>query len=1040
MDNTVGESTFIQLIHFGIFMCSLILLINNLFDMKYKYRQILDMDDNIPFLHDIVKIFFNVTCCYFSISTPFDVRVNEIVNESLMHVFYLTSLLYTSTTMVTNDPSALIDITFDLAGSVNNVDVTIDNGVLKQTSISSFSKMMIEVVSYSKGYLILVAFVYCALIIRDHQNYLPVNVIVQFSRAWFKRLILLTITLNSLYVYLTHLYSEDRHLPNQRFVQEVHDLYDSDRDGVHSPSFQVWIEDCVMITLLSIAGLIVLIYEHYEFALVPLIGILTQNLTRMSLVLIDDEHFDRTMISCFIVGTSILAKCLRLLDQSNSLEKALLLIPKTLYKIGHVGSILALFILFISYTYDWLDIEFNPKVTGDAVYAKMAAADDVIDDAVDGISNVLKALNPCYRTRLPSTDDSEDMFDVTNINNEFKNRRKSIFDNKNINTNVCILDNSNYDFSNDNSATCKNLKNDMEEQKSNMITEAKARDSLDTEYADRNNDQAEDFIDEGCKKKQCDIAIGVGVTTLIMAAFPFTGLAAVAFKVAARAARMFFKIGKRIAKKLSKIRRKKSKLYKLARRLKKIVKMTKNKMFFTRKMLLIFFPVVMSATVSLVLIMFKREFYKPTSSSPARTERISKISMLIFGLSLPTVLAEGAFLIMLYFFPELINLILGNLPDSLIEASVEQRIGYDAIIMSYLISFLSNLVVFSSHLIYVWENTIFGFFSETVKIAHEVMDDVVKTHAKVTNGGVEQPVILHRVSGGEIVSTKTPFLVRVKRRVLHFLLNWNTFFFQPLLFSAPAIYILYSLWTSDTASYYTAKYSANSELTSTTQDLNDNDAMAGDMDDVKDGVGQDDKHEYCGLEGAFLMEIMGSLPSIDLLNDNIKQIIDAISGGFEDAKAFISELQNIIDLGSISIDVPPLFGSHLIENIFIYIIPLVNTGILAFVWAISIFWSKCKDVVGIYNYVNNQGTTTTGNDIVGKIIIAMSGFIFSSSMINIFLHMIIGNIVQMIMSFDMPMIEVDIQLGDKHYGTILASVLNVMSVIVIYVNTLIPPN
>jgi hypothetical protein len=161
--------TVTQLFNFGVFLCSLVLFLNNLYDFQYKRSLITDIDDNIPVFHDLTLLFASFYVMYGSIVTPFEVSTRRQFGyrpESLPNVLYFTALLYSSVTTVLDDPSVLISRTFEAfsvaipSDQVGGIDVAVVAGQLAFDDVTFFSFWIIQVTNISKAYIMIAGLVY----------------------------------------------------------------------------------------------------------------------------------------------------------------------------------------------------------------------------------------------------------------------------------------------------------------------------------------------------------------------------------------------------------------------------------------------------------------------------------------------------------------------------------------------------------------------------------------------------------------------------------------------------------------------------------------------------------------------------------------------------------------------------------------------------------------------------------------------------------------------------------------------------------------
>ena len=195
-----------QLINFGVFLSSLILFLNNLFDFKFKAKLVTELDDNIPVANDIALLVCSFLVMYMSIVTPFEVSVVKNFGErieSFFDIIFFTAMLYTSTTIVIDDPSVLISTTFEafsvISDELGGIDLAISTNELNIGSITLFSFMLIQAVNLAKIYLIAASGTYLFYIVWNTPTYSPKSIFVQFRQTFVPRFIILFILSQQIY-------------------------------------------------------------------------------------------------------------------------------------------------------------------------------------------------------------------------------------------------------------------------------------------------------------------------------------------------------------------------------------------------------------------------------------------------------------------------------------------------------------------------------------------------------------------------------------------------------------------------------------------------------------------------------------------------------------------------------------------------------------------------------------------------------------------------------------------------------------------------
>jgi len=434
---------------------------------------------------------------------------------------------------------------------------------------------------------------------------------------------------------------------------------------------------------------------------------------------------------------------------------------------------------------------------------------------------------------------------------------------------------------------------------------------------------------------------------------------------------------------------------------------------------------------------------------------------MVLGIYLPLTLVNTVFYITLVVMPEVFNLLFDQLPQVLVSVEMETQVGYTSLKLAYLVAAVGNVLIVASNLLYLFDNSvlamIFLLWNRTKNIWRrfkKLYDESAMRRQKLA----EKRLIEFNEETDTVATAADSRLWTATRNIrgwsrwvrirllnlLDVLGNWKSLYFQPLFFSLPSLYLVYrGIFSSDR--YFVIKYLANSD----TMQANDEISEAVAQEDRSEAINQDMNNGLCGLVGQLAESLLDATGGgMAAIAGALEEFTNLLTDGLAAAKDFIGELGDLVDFPSISITLPDIPGlPEVLANFGIYGIPFICSMLLLAMWIAALFVDKLGAFAGMLNRLNRavkggDDTTIVVSEESNQYQVASSVaiFILYASLTNIVLHTVIGNLVQTLNGFPIPFISLDVDFGPDYWYTQLASLLNLMSAISLYLNILLPIN
>lgn len=1051
---TLENSTVGQLFNFVLFASALLLTINNVLDINFKVKQLEhNLENNIGILHDMVLLVAAITVCFLTIHSPFErtaksVTVTTLVTqetvESFKTIVFLTCLLYVSTSTVVEDPMVLFNTVFevisDRLGTIELLDVDININELDRDLLTTLGLDFITFTNLAKVFTMLGAFFYMIVTVIEHPPTAVVreDMINNWKDSTIPRMLLLWIWAFNVSAFFVNIVGTDVNgldgtfLRNTKIIFESFTDLSSMRSALVDPNYQNIIQDLAVGSLLLVTFYIIAFYRHYEYGAVVLLAAIVQNVDKMDDLLIDNVMFETDLWLMIIMSVVMSAVAIRFLWNNRAdYELALELVPDVLYKVGNILCIASLFFMVISIRYDWLDFDFQPSSVSRSVADSIEDAAERIDSVVHTLGGVATALDPCsHRSTMPVVEGTVTASDTASLDAVLINARKDIRDKSDFNTAVCVEAASPFNFINLGETQCLNLRDDFDTQRQSLIDTFNSNAALEglKNYDAETDSEDELFVDEGCIDAKCTALTVLTVAAVATSFIPFVSGASKAATMAARAAFRVFKIGRRLTKSLPRMLKKKRKIKKLASRIVRLAAATTGHAGFEEDMAIIYLPLIILATASVSIIMFRRGVrHKKSAGGGEYTSLLSNsVSFkMVVGLFGPLALAETAFYVTLHVMPIFVNEILKELPTVLVLSELDVNIGYTSLKLAYLFSATGAIMVCLSAILFMFENSL-------LKAVRYMVSGTKYVYGRLTRGTAKS---------GAGPNASTPLSKWSKFKIFCYNLtmlftNWNTPFFQPLAFASPAIFFIYRGIVNN-EKYILMSYGSNSDVSKATDEILETVLHK----ERSEGMFIDFDAMNCGAVAKLVQGIISVVPGgLDGVNLGLSDFTNAIAGAFEDAQDFVSHLSDLVDLDFINIDLPDIFPSFLLPFL-IFGLPLIAISALILLWVTSIFVDGFGDIRNIAKVFSGEETTSyyaTDSRFYGQVATSVAMFAFYTSVVNVLVHIVVGGIVLSSFNTDLPFIKINSEFGPAYFDTQYASLFTMMGALSIYVNVLIP--
>jgi hypothetical protein len=1089
-------ATLAQLFNFLVFCASLVILLNNIMEFRYRLSFFEYFEHNIDLLNDLLIMATAFGATFFSMSSPYDEETPELSffgTESFSMVQYLIFLLVTSTSVPTDDPQILFRSTYEAIVVSTNGTVVSENVNIYQLEgeelITNIGVWYIQAVNWSKAFLFISALIYALRVVWNNKPDLGKGTRQNFREYILGRTFLFIMVGTATFFWATNVVKINNITIRSAVTNAEELLEDYGVGGLDAwlvtPLVKVAWTYMVTLCLLVVATYIGIFYENFQFGLVCVLVVLIKMLIRADDLLIDDFSFDAVLALTVATTVGFIGTGINwMIERWQEGVVFGRILPNVVYKTGCILSILSLIFLVTAFTYDWMDFQFKPAGLALEVAQKMDAVEDRIEGILEDVFSVARVLDPCLRKTIPSdvTYDGTNVLaagDAASVAEQMRLARQDIKNNVASADSQCILSAPNFLVDTGFSPRCAALSAELDSQESSLVSAQNEANNLNKPYTPAEEDN-EFFVDQSCRETQCTVLLSAGIAAMAISFIPFCGGIGFAAGTAARAGNVIYRIGQKIARFAPKIRRKKVKIVKLANRIRKLSTTTRGKTHFTLKLSIVFLPVIIGATVTACLLMFRREIYKKDNKEGAY-ERVRQIDVegdftlksfrlieklnrglsMVLGIYLPLTLVNTVFYITLVVMPEVFNLLFDQLPQVLVSVEMETQVGYTSLKLAYLVAAVGNVLIVASNLLYLFDNSvlamIFLLWNRTKNIWRrfkKLYDESAMRRQKLA----EKRLIEFNEETDTVATAADSRLWTATRNIrgwsrwvrirllnlLDVLGNWKSLYFQPLFFSLPSLYLVYrGIFSSDR--YFVIKYLANSD----TMQANDEISEAVAQEDRSEAINQDMNNGLCGLVGQLAESLLDATGGgMAAIAGALEEFTNLLTDGLAAAKDFIGELGDLVDFPSISITLPDIPGlPEVLANFGIYGIPFICSMLLLAMWIAALFVDKLGAFAGMLNRLNRavkggDDTTIVVSEESNQYQVASSVaiFILYASLTNIVLHTVIGNLVQTLNGFPIPFISLDVDFGPDYWYTQLASLLNLMSAISLYLNILLPIN
>lgn len=987
---SVFSSTAGQLYNFTIFVASLVLTVNNILDLNFSISNTFFYSVNITVIYDVMLIICSFYIMICSVETPFSVRETTAEVESLSTIMYFIAMVYSSASTVVEDPNILFTSTFDIINeNFGNqpLNLKIDIFKVERDVMHTTGLAFLTMVNFSKLVIIITAFIYLIAITTYTKPIINKKQISEIKSSIVWRVILIAIVTFNCVITIKNASLDKSSLDHLQNSVELLNSYNASSISMAlmEPSFQNTLEDISIFMFILTSYYILIFYEHYEYSLFCILALTLQNVVKLDKLLQDGFMFDSAVVIFFVSCVLLCGHVSVLLyDNRSELKYFVNFLPSVMYKVGLILCIVSLFFVILAYNYEWFDFKYEPSGISKEAADFIQSAADKIDTVVDDISSVARVLDPCSRRRFPDIPDTDVINDISDIEETLEEaRRRASLSDSNLGICVSKQDPFNFvDFGNNRPSQCSTLESDLNDMEADLI--AAFNQHGDDDFKELDDLDDEFYVDQRCAQIACTSLTAITAAALATSWVPFGSAATAAASFAARGAFRVFRMGRRITRYLPRMVKKKRKVEKLARRIRKLAIATRASTRFSKEIAVIFLPVILLASISLTLLMFRRSVKQDVGS--ASTNGI-KFIIGVFG---PVSIVELAFFIALSVVPNVIQSVLDTLPDEFVVGTVEVGIGYTCLRFAYFLSFVGAILSVVGVLLMTYNNYIIYLFNKIV--------DKYKNRK---------------------VNTETNYA----KKSIDFLLNWNAIYFQPLVFCLPSLYWIFNAFFTQ-PKYVIISYGSNDDVARANDELLETSLQR----ERSEGFDMEFDETACGAVAKLVVEILKAVGGLDKIKNLLSGFTSALQEGFDGVLEFIETLGSLIDLDLVEIDIPPfsvLLGAFGV--LVAFALPIVCIGALFYLWYISVVK---RNVVS-----NDDSAGVVGYGIDSSVAV----FVFFLSIMNVVGHYILSGILLSVFNTPMPFIKVNAEMGPCFYDTQLASLFTLIASISLYVNILLPP-
>lgn len=1006
----ISVTTFGQLFNFFVCLAGVIVAVNCFFDLEYRVKNMTQFEDNIGIVVDILSGSAALVVTYFSIITPYDaIEIVTTAEENFRTVIYMICLHMAGQAEIVDDPAIIFSGVFDSISEITNgtaVDVgeeiTFQRAYDKDLYLGLVNGFL-NLIYMSKIWLTIAGVIYSFYVIRAHYPICDTQCRRIFAFTLLGRLPTLLATGFALTMYFIN-YNIDT---VERFANALYS--ESEQLNADLPAVTVF-ETLGVIALGAKILYILVFWGRYDFALLGSTFLVGKAIVKADLQLTEDESFDG-LVYTFIVLSSMTIGPLVLNTITVKIDDYAFVVPKILYKLGLLFMLLSAVFLLSSFTIDWFEFDFKKVTIGADVIEKINDAVNEIDKVQDDLFAIVKKLNPCIRPN-PNFDNSvgNDLgLDLTPIGTtsqldaNLRDMREEMW-NRDDETSLCIDQNANFAFKDPATLTgtlrghCEKVISDENDTRDQMQRDGIDDDGgTDLAYSDADEDNDKYIEDHRCKERACNAMTGVATAAMLLSIVPFAGKPAMLLNFGQRAAFTVFKVGRKIAKFGPRIKKKKAKFKKLAKILRKAAINGGGPMKFTTAMAGMYLPAFICIVVAMALIMFRRDIYLSVNNKGSYTalqndkqRGLKNNFRTLLVIFFPLLIVNAAFTAMLYIVPEFLYKVIDLITDTgILIASGEEKPGYTALKMTYLLTTLGCTCVVASGITYLVAGS-FAYLLTWVK------EQVFTVGARRESKPVDYPNGISK------------FWYPVYW-ILDKFLNLNTQYLQPLIFSLPAIYIIFDALVND-KDYFQLLYGAGPDMAEMADSLGEGISNR----ERTEATVQEMDNQFCGIVG-IMVSAIADASLVDLTN-LLSGFSLKLSIAFDGLEEFLANIEAIIDGLFSPFDLPSIgFMGTFLKNMLIYGIPIGCSGTIFVAWVLSQF------------YIPDKNT-----------LLYLCSGIFVASVANLLIHSAVGNIFQMLADFKVPLFEFQLIMGRDYFYTQICSIFNLASVVVTVLNYVSP--
>lgn len=1007
----ISVTTFGQLFNFFVTLAGVIVAVNCFFDLDYRLNNMTRFEDNIGVVVDLISGIAALSVSYFSIITPYDaIEIVTTADENFRTVLYMICLHMAAQAEIVDDPAIIFSGVFEAVGEFTNgtaVDVGEEISFTQAFEMDLYTgliKGFLNLIYLSKIWLTIAGVIYSFYVIRAHYPICDTQCRRIFAFTLLGRLPALMATIYALVMYFIN-YNIDT---VERFANELY----SETEQLNADLPAVTVFETLGVVALGAKILYILVFwGRYDFSLIGSTFLLGKSIVKADLQLNEDESFDG-LVYAFMFLASMTIGPLILNMVTFKIDDYAFFIPKVLYKVGILFMLLSAVFIMSSYTIDWFDFDFKKITIGADIIEKIDGAVAEIDKVQDDLFAIVKKLNPCVRKNPNFEDDipNDDGLVITPIGtttqleNNLRDMRQEIWNRDDLSS-QCVDQTNNYDFYNPSTLSgtlqghCQKVIDEEQETRERMQRDGIDDDSgiPDNSYEDEDFDNDKYIENNECKERACNAMTGVATAAMILSIVPFAGKPAMLLNFGQRAAFTVFKVGRKIAKFGPRIKKKKTKFKKLADLIKEAGTNSSGKMKFTAAMSGMYLPAFICIVVALAVIMFRRDIYLSVNNRGSYTalkndkkrglQNNFRTLLVVF---VPMLIVNAAFTAMLYIVPDFLFKVIDLINDTgILIASGEERPGYTALKMTYLLTTLGSLCVVVSGIVYL----IAGSFTYLLTWIKEQVFSVGRRRES---------------KPAEYPNGISKFWYPVYW-ILDKFLNLNTQYLQPLIFSLPAIYIIFDALVND-KDYFSLNYGAGPDMAELADSLGEGISNR----ERTEATTQELDNQFCGIVGKMVSSIVdASLVDLTNLLSGFSLKLDIAFEGLGD---FLASIESIIDGAFTPFDLPSIgFIGTFLKNMLIYGIPIGCSGTLVVAWVLSQF------------YIPDKNT-----------LLYLCSGIFIASVANLMIHSAVGNIFQMLADFRVPLFAFELVMGQDYFYTQICSIFNIASVIVTILNYVSP--